>query len=106
MTKVSLVPSRLVDAFVISINPIAISSFIAPSTVFPGLQTGTGVGVKVAVGSGVEVGGIGDAVNVGGTGVDVGSGVGAGAHPFTAKTVRSTNRSNIDPNDFFMTFLL
>jgi len=83
---------------------MAMSSFIAPSTVIPGLQTGVGVGVNVAVGSGVEVGGIGDGVNVGGTGVDVGSGVGAGAHPLIAKTVRRTNRRNIDPVDFFMTF--
>jgi len=39
------------------------------------------------VGSGVKVGGIGDGVTVDGTGVDVGSGVGAGAHPVPFKNL-------------------
>jgi len=45
---------------------------------------------------------VGSDVNVGGIGVDVGSGVGAGAHPLTN---RRTNKRSIDPIDFFMTFI-
>ncbi len=59
------------------------------------------VGVTVAVGSGVNVGGIGEGVNVRGT--DVGGGVEAGAHPLN-KIIRNTNERKTDPIDFFMTF--
>jgi hypothetical protein len=62
-------------------------------TTDPGKGVGAGVTVAVAVGSGVNVGGIGDAVNVDGTAV--GTAVAAGAHPLN-KTVSTTNTSNTD----------
>jgi hypothetical protein len=65
-----------------------------------GVGMGVLVGVAVAVGSGVDVGGMGEGVNVRGT--DVGGGVEAGEHPLN-KTVRNTSTRKTDPNDCFMT---
>jgi hypothetical protein len=62
-------------------------------TTDPGKGVGEGINVAVAVGSGVNVGGMGDGVNVEGAGVE------AGAHPLN-KTISTTNKKNID---FFMT---
>jgi hypothetical protein len=53
---------------------------------------------------GVNVGGIGEGVNVDGIGVEVGMGVGAGAHPLI-KTIRITNAGRIDRIDFFITLI-
>jgi len=56
------------------------------------------------VGSGVKVGGIGDGVTVDGTGVDVGSGVGAGAHPLITKIVSRRTKTVAIPIVFFIIF--
>ena len=68
-------------------------------TTDPGKGVGDGMVVAVAVGSGVNVGGTGDGVNV--DGADVGTGVEVGAHPL-AKTVSKTN-TRTNKVDFFMT---
>jgi hypothetical protein len=62
-------------------------------TTDPGKDVGDGIAVAVTVGSGVNVGGIGDGVKVDGTAV--GTGVEAGAHPLN-KTISTTNTSNTD----------
>lgn len=62
-------------------------------TTDPGKGVGEGINVAVAVGSGVNVGGIGDGVDV--EGKDVGTGVEAGAHPLNT-TVSTTNTKNTD----------
>lgn len=68
------------------------------------------VGVSVAVGSGVSVGGNG--VSVGGSGVSVGVGVAVGSgsitpHPLSAKSIQIPNRSQATPwVVFFMIILL
>jgi len=62
-------------------------------TTNPGKGVGDGISVAVAVGSGVNVGGIGEGVTVGGT--DVETGVEAGAHPLN-RTIKTTNARNTD----------
>ena len=61
-----------------------------------------GSGVLVAVGSGVNVGGTGDSVTVGGT--IVGTGVEAGAHPLSKAANNASRQAN--KFDFFITHLL
>lgn len=61
-----------------------------------------GSGVLVAVGSSVNVGGTGDGVNVDGT--DVGTGVGVGAHPLSKTASIVSKQTN--KYDFFITLLL
>jgi hypothetical protein len=69
-----------------------------------GVEVGASVGgrgVSVAVGLGVNVGGIGEDVDVGGISVG-GFGVEPGAHPLN-KTVSTTNTMNTDCIGFLMT---
>ena len=61
-----------------------------------GVAVDVGIGVSVAGGSGVNVGGIGEGMRVGGTVVE------AGAHPL-ARIGRRTNARMIDPFGFLMT---
>jgi hypothetical protein len=90
------VPGRA--EFSIGNQGIFFPSVSTGKTTDPSKGVGDGIGVAVAVDSGVDVGGMGEGVNVGGMGEGVsvgGTGVEAGAHPLK-KTVSDTNARNTD----------
>ena len=69
-------------------------------TTSPGKGVGEGIVVGVTVGSGVDVGGMGEGVGVG---IDVaGTGVEAGAHPLN-KTTSTTKARKAGRTDFLIT---
>jgi hypothetical protein len=73
---------------------ILFPSVFTGKTTDPGRGVGDGISVAVALGSIVNVGGIGEKVDVGN--ISVGEiGVEAGVHPFN-KTVSKTNGRNTD----------
>lgn len=81
-----------------------VPSVSAGKTTTPGKGVADGSAVAVDVGSGVNVGGMGEAVRVGGTGVGD-AGMATGVHPLT-KTVSRTSARNLESTNVYMMALL